>query len=94
MQGRIFVYRADVIRQLAEHGVIPQPHTPPTLVRSHVRELYKYEIRRLKERMLRREFPKSEYAARVDRLRRQYPVLALQPEEFLAVESPDRRAPG
>ena len=31
----------------------------------------------LRERYLRREFPKLEYSVRVDALRRQYPVLAL-----------------
>ncbi len=38
---------------------------------------------RLRERYLRREFPKIEYAGRVDDLRRRYPVLALQPREFI-----------
>jgi hypothetical protein len=47
------------------------------LVRGFVRDLYKYEIRRLRERMLHDDFPKDTYAARVDALRRQYPVLAL-----------------
>jgi hypothetical protein len=52
-------------------------------VRDYVRDLYKYEIRSLRERYLRKEFPKIEYAARVDDLRRRYPVLALQPREFI-----------
>lgn len=59
------------------HGVQPTDHTNPTLVRDYVRDLYKYEIRRLRERYLRREFPKAEYWQRVDALRRAYPVLAL-----------------
>ena len=33
--------------------------------------------------MVRNEFPKAEYATRVDGLRRAYPVLALQPAQFL-----------
>ena len=57
--------------------------TSPELVRDFVRDLYKYEIRCLRERYLQREFPKIEYAGRVDELRRRYPVLALQPREFL-----------
>jgi len=59
------------------------PHTPPQLVRDFVRDLYKYEIRTLRERYIRREFPKLEYAQRVDALRRRYPVLALKASEFL-----------
>jgi hypothetical protein len=65
------------------HGVRPTEHTPPQLVRDYVRDLYKYEIRRLRERYLRRDFPKVEYAGRVDDLRRRYPVLALLPNEFI-----------
>ena len=76
-------YRAEVIEQLMVHGVRPTDHTPPGLVRDYVRDLYKYEIRCLRERYLRREFPKIEYAFRVDQLRRRYPVLALQPREFV-----------
>ena len=90
-----YTYRSDVLRDLERHGVRPLPHTPPERVRDFVRELYKFEIRRLRERMLGREFPKAEYAARVDDLRRAYPVLALLPAQFLAdpIPSPDR-APG
>ena len=53
------------------------------MVRGFVRELYKFEIRRLKERLQRQEFPRAEYAGRVDQLRRSYPVLARLPEDFV-----------
>lgn len=76
-------YRADVLEQLLVHGVRPTDHTSPQLVRGHVRDLYKFEIRSLRERYLRQEFPKAEYAGRVDDLRRRYPVLALLPREFI-----------
>lgn len=80
----MYTYRADVLQYLLVHGVRPTPHTPPQLVRDFVRDLYKYEIRVLRERYMRREFPKVEYAERVDALRRRYPVLALRPTEFLS----------
>lgn len=76
-------YRADVLAALPRHGVRPTDRTPPELVRDHVRDLYKWEIRRLRERYLRREFAKQEYSQRVDTLRRTYPVLALLPRQFL-----------
>ena len=63
------------------------PHTRPELVRDYVRELYKFDIRRLRDRMRRQEFAKAEYAGRVDALRRRYPVLALTPSELV---EPDR----
>ena len=76
-------YRAEVLAQLLVHGVRPTGHTRPELVRDFVRDLYKYEIRRLRERYLRHDFPKQEYAGRVDDLRRRYPVLALLPRELI-----------
>ena len=79
----MFRYRTEVLLLLERHGVKPKADTRPELVRDFVRELYKFEIRRLRDRMLRKEFPRSEYAARVDALRRQYPVLALQAREFV-----------
>ena len=78
-----FTYRADVLRELERHGVRPTPETSPQLVRDYVRDLYKYEIRRLRAQMLREEFPRSEYSARVEALRNQYPVLALVPRQFV-----------
>jgi hypothetical protein len=76
-------YRADVLEKLWRHGVQPKGDTRPELVRDYVRDLYRYEIRRLRERYLNREFPKTEYSVRVDRLRREYPVLALRAWEWL-----------
>jgi hypothetical protein len=78
-----YQYRPDVIDHLWRHGVHPTSQTRPELVRDFVRDLYKYEIRRLRERMLRREFPREQYSDRVDALRRGYPVLALLPRQFL-----------
>ena len=78
-----FRYRFDVLEQLLQHGVRPTDRTRPALVRDFVRDLYKYEIRCLRERYLHRDFPKAEYAVRVEALRRRYSVLALQAREFV-----------
>ena len=85
-EGR-FRYRADVLARLWAHGVQPTAHTRPDLVRDYVRDLYKYEIRRLRECYLRGEFPKSEYWGRVDALRREYPVLALSARDWIEGQS-------
>jgi hypothetical protein len=78
-----FRYRPDVIEQLWRHGIHPTPRTPPELVRDFVRDLYKYEIRRLRAGMLEKQFPRHEYSDRVENLRRAYPVLSLLPQQFL-----------
>ena len=82
-ERQAFRYRADILARLWAHGVQPTGRTPPELVRGYVRDLYKYEIRRLRERYIRDEFPKVEYSVRVDALRRQYPVLALRARDWL-----------
>ena len=41
------------------------------------------EIRRLRDRYVAGEFPKAEYSERVDRLRREYPVLALHARQWV-----------
>ena len=71
-----YAYRSEILQGLWRHGVQPKPSTEPELVRNFVRDLYKYEIKRLRERYMRGEFPKREYSERVDALRRSYPSLA------------------
>ena len=86
MSPRRYVYRRDVLASLLAHGVRPAAHTPPELARDFVRDLYKYEIRRLRNQYLSREFDKREYGVRVDRLRRSYPVLALVARDWIESE--------
>jgi len=76
-------YRDDVLARLETHGIRPRPTTRPELVREFVNDLYCYELRRLRERLLRNEFPKNTYAARVVELREKYSVLALKPFQFV-----------
>ena len=82
-----YVYREEVLAALLVHGVIPTDHTPPELARDFVRDLYKYELRLLRDRYVRKEFPKKEYSDRVVALRDKYPVLALVARQWI-VERP------
>jgi hypothetical protein len=75
-----FAYTPEVLEELAVHGLRPRSDTPPQLLRDAMRDLYKYEIKVLKARLLAREFPKGEYAARVIELRRRYPLLSIPME--------------
>jgi hypothetical protein len=78
-----FRYRADVLEQLLRHGVRPTPATRPELVHEFVSDLYRHELRTLRERLLKNEFPKREYFERVVELRRRYRLVSLRPSEFL-----------
>lgn len=78
----VYTYRSEILDELARHGLSPRPDTHPQQLRDTVRDLYKYEIKRLKARLLAREFPKSEYAERVVALRRRYIVLSIPLERW------------
>lgn len=80
-------FRADVLEQLARHGVQPTPSTRPELVHEFVSDLYRYELRRLRDRLVRGEIAKLGYFERVVALRRQYPLVSLKPHEWLEGES-------
>ena len=80
----IYVYRRDVLAALYVRGIVPTEHTPPEMVRDFVRDLYKYELRQLRDRYMRQEFPKKEYSDRVVQLRDKYPVLSLVARQWVA----------
>ena len=75
-------YKADIVEQLAGHGVRPTPSTSPEKVREFLNDLYRYELRRLRDRLLRREIPKPDYYAHVVEVRRRYRLLALKPWQW------------
>jgi hypothetical protein len=79
----IYRYRAEVIEQLWRHGVHPTTATPPELVHEFVSDLYRFELRRLRDRLLRKEIPKIGYYDRVVALRRVYPLISLKPAQWL-----------
>lgn len=71
-----FRYRDEVLLALATHGLRPLPSTPPSAAKSFVDGLYRFELRKLRDRLRLREFPRATYARRVDALRRRYAVLS------------------
>jgi hypothetical protein len=76
-------YRADVLEQLWRHGIHPTSSTKPELVHEFVSDLYRFELRRLRDRLVRKAIPKIGYYDRVVELRRKYPLVSLKPYEFL-----------
>jgi hypothetical protein len=79
----MYVYKQDVLDALLGHGVRPTGRTSPDLVHEFVSDLYRYEIRRLRDRLLRREFPKPEYFGRVVDLRKRYGVISVRARDWL-----------
>ena len=75
-------YRREVIDALARHGLAPGRDTPPQLLRDALNDLYRYEIRRLRLRLLRKDFPRSEYVPKVLGLRAKYLLLSMPMAEW------------
>ena len=81
-----YEYAPEALEVLAGHGLHPHPATPPAVVRDALNDLYRYEIRRLKQRLLAGAFPKGEYIDRVVALRKQYWLLSIPVERWVRAD--------
>ena len=70
-------YKPEILAQLARHGVVPKPTTPPAAARAVVNDLYRYELRLLRDRYLVGEFSKQAYYDKVVEVRNRYPVMGV-----------------
>ncbi len=82
----IYTYDARVLDALAGHGLVPGPGTSPQQLRDAVRDLYRYEIKRLRASLLAGRIDKPDYAGHVVALRRKYPLLSVPTELWLVRE--------
>ena len=72
-----FLYHDAVLDRLAHHGLKPLPDTPPLQLRDAVRDLYKYEIKELRNSLLAGRIAKRDYAGHVVELRKRYWLLSV-----------------
>jgi hypothetical protein len=70
-------YKGEILAQLASHGVVPKPTTPPATARAVVNAIYRYELRLLRDRYLVGEFSKKAYYDKVVEIRNRYPVMGV-----------------
>ena len=73
----LFTYHPHILAELARHGLSPQATTPPEKLRDAVRDLYKYEIRVLRQELLAGRIHRRDYAGKVIELRTRYPLLSI-----------------
>jgi hypothetical protein len=76
-----YVYIRQVLDELARHGLRPLPSTPPGVLRDAARDLYRHEIKRLRDHLLAGRIERRHYAGHVVELRKRYPLLSI-PVEF------------
>jgi hypothetical protein len=73
----MFRYRAEILEELTRHGLAPKATTPPELLREAINDLYRIEIRRLRDRCRAGEFSTRELPAHVVELRKHYVLLSI-----------------
>jgi hypothetical protein len=66
-----------VLEELARHGLQPQPGTEPARLREQINDLYRIEIRKLRDRCRAGEFSTRELPERVVELRKRYMLLSI-----------------
>jgi hypothetical protein len=74
----MYSYPPEFMAALASLGLAPTPATPPALVREALNDLYRFELRALRARLITGEFERSTYLELVIGLRKKYWLLTLQ----------------
>ena len=77
------IVKPEILDALAEHGLRPHRDTPVALLREQISDLYRIEIRNLRDRCRAGEFPVSELASRVVALRKRYTLLSIPVERWV-----------
>lgn len=80
-----FVYHPEILDELARHGLAPLPSTSPEQLRDAVRDLYKYEIKRLRADHIAGLIAKPDYAGHVIALRKRYWLLSIPTAKWTTV---------
>ena len=73
----MWTYPPELLTGLEPLGLAPTERTPPALARDAVDDLYKYELRRLRDRLRVGEVDRPDFLAHVIALRKKYWVLTL-----------------
>ena len=75
--------KPEILEALATHGLRPTADTPTSLLREQINDLYRVEIRKLRDRCRAGEFPTTELAPRVVELRKRYMLLSIPVDRWL-----------
>jgi hypothetical protein len=75
-------YPPELLEVLASFGLAPRGDSEPAMVRDALSDLYRYELRRLRDRLLAHQLVKGDYVDRVVALRKAYWPLTLMPHAW------------
>ena len=82
MPGR---FTPEVIEELERHGLSPKPDTRAELLREQINDLYRFEIRKLRDRCRAGEFSTRELPGQVVELRRRYLLLSIPTAQWVVL---------
>jgi hypothetical protein len=77
--------KPEVLDALAAHGLQPNDDTSLARLREQINDLYRYEIRTLRDRCRAGDFPVTELAPRVVELRKRYMLLSIPTTEWVVL---------
>lgn len=77
--------KSDVLDELARHGLVPTPDTRPELLREQINDLYRIEIRKLRDRCRAGEFSVRELPGHVVELRKRYLLLSIPTAQWVVL---------
>jgi hypothetical protein len=71
-----------MLEALARLGLVPRDDTPPELLREQLNDLYRFELRRLRDRHRAGEISKADYIPHVLELRKRYWMLSVRVDKW------------
>ncbi len=74
----LWTYPPELAEALLAFGLRPTPATPPLLVRDALNDLYRFELRRMRDRLRAGDIQKPDYIDLVIATRKRYWPLSLQ----------------
>jgi hypothetical protein len=76
-------FRREILDELARHGLRPRPDTSAARLREQINHLYRFEIRKLRERCRAGEFPIHDLSKHVIELRSRYILLSIPIQNWI-----------
>jgi hypothetical protein len=76
-------FRAEILEELARHGLHPDNDTAPALLREQINDLYRFEIRKLRDRCRAGEFSTRDLPRHVVELRKRYVLLSIPMDRWI-----------
>ena len=70
-------YKPAILEELARHGLRPLPTTEPARLREQINDLYRVEIRKLRDRCRAGEISTRDLPSHVVELRKRYILLSI-----------------